>query len=116
MSGAVPENDINVTPAMIQAGVEVLDQLHPPLMLETWAAQVYSAMVRAQKGGRHEGEHHITVTFGLGISSYAQGCAMLAFELHLRELTGLPCEVFKATMQDDSKLRRSMTAEQRAKL
>jgi hypothetical protein len=60
--------------------------------------------------------YHAMVQFGAGIPSDAQGKAMLAFEKHLRELTGAPCEVFKETMGDDSKLRRAMTAEQRAKL
>lgn len=41
---------------------------------------------------------------------------MLAMEKHLRELTSAPVEVFKETMGDDSKLRRAMTPEQRAKL
>jgi hypothetical protein len=60
-------------------------------------------------------DFHVTVKFGAGIPSDAQGKSMLAFERHLRE-QGIPAEVFKATMADDSKLRRSMTAEQRAKL
>jgi len=63
-----------------------------------------------------EPDFHVTVKFGAGIPSDAQGRAMLAFERHLRELTAAPCEVFKETMADDSKLRRSMTSEQRAKL
>jgi len=61
-------------------------------------------------------DFHVLVQFGRGISGDAQGRAMLAFERNLRELTRDPVEVFKATMGDDSKLRRSMTAEQRAKL
>lgn len=60
--------------------------------------------------------YHVLVHFGAGIPSDAQGAAMLAFEKHLRELTAAPVEVFKETVGDDSKLRRSMTAEQRAKL
>lgn len=60
--------------------------------------------------------YRVIVNFGPGIPSDAQGKAMLALEKHLREVTALPCEVFKEVMGDDSKLRRSMTVEQRAKL
>jgi hypothetical protein len=60
-------------------------------------------------------EHHVIIRFGNGIPSDAQGRAMLAMERMLREI-GLPAEVFKETMPDDSKLRRSMTLEQRANL
>lgn len=60
--------------------------------------------------------YHVLVKFGSGIPADAQGRAMLAFEKNLRELTAAPCEVQKEIMGDDSKLRRSMTAEQRAKL
>jgi len=59
---------------------------------------------------------HVIVRFGNGIPGDAQGKAMLALEKMLRELTSAPCEVFKDTMADDSKLRRSMTPEQRATL
>ena len=61
-------------------------------------------------------DFHVQVSFGKGISSDAQGRAMLAFEKYLRELTRGPVEVFKETMGDDSKLRVLMTKEQRAKL
>ena len=61
-------------------------------------------------------EFHVLVQFGSGIPSDAQGRAMLAMERHLRELTAAPVEVFKETMGDDSKLRRAMTPEQRARL
>lgn len=61
-------------------------------------------------------DHHVVVKFGKGINGDAQGRAMLAFEKHLRELGAGPCEVFKDPMGDDSKLRRAMTPEQRAKL
>ncbi len=61
------------------------------------------------------GEHHVTVEFGSGIPSDAQGVVMLRLEKMLREM-GLPAEVFKATKEDDSKLRRSMTVLERAKL
>lgn len=57
--------------------------------------------------------HHVIVRFGSAIPSTAQGAALLAFERSLRELSGVRCEVFKETMADDSKLRRSMTTEQR---
>ena len=58
---------------------------------------------------------HVVVHFGSAISASAQGEVMLAMEKSLRE-RGIPAEVFKETMGDDSKLRRSMTPEQRAKL
>ena len=60
--------------------------------------------------------YHAIIKFGSGIPGDAQAQAMLAFEKMLRELTASPCEVFKETMADDSKLRRSMTVEQRTKL
>ena len=60
-------------------------------------------------------EHHITIKFGNGIPPDLQGWAMLAMERMLRE-KGVPAEVFKETMADDSKLRRLMTVEQREKL
>ncbi len=60
--------------------------------------------------------YHVLLKFGAGIPSDKQGVAMLALEKHLRNMTGVPVEVFKETMGDDSKLRRSMTVEQRAKL
>ena len=58
---------------------------------------------------------HVIVKFGSGVPSDAQGVAMLHLEKELREM-GLPAEVFKQSQEDDSKLRRNMTAEQRAKL
>ena len=59
--------------------------------------------------------HHIMINFGSAIPAGAQGEVMLAMEKALRQ-RGIPAEVFKETMGDDSKLRRSMTPEQRAKL
>jgi len=59
--------------------------------------------------------YHVLVDFGVAIPSDLQGRALLAFEKFMRE-AGVPVEVFKRTMQDDSKLRRNMTPEQRAKL
>lgn len=59
--------------------------------------------------------HHVLVDFGRSIPPDAQGVVMLAMERSLRE-AGIPAEVFKRTKEDDSKLRRSMTPEQRAKL
>ena len=61
-------------------------------------------------------EFHVVVRFGCGIPADAQGRAMLALERMLREITMRPIEVFKDIMADDSKLRRAMTPEQRAKL
>lgn len=61
--------------------------------------------------------HHITVHFeGEGIPTSERGPLLLAFEKLARQMTGKPVEVFLERMGDDSKLRRSMTAEQRAKL
>lgn len=60
-------------------------------------------------------DHHIIVKFGKGISSDHQSRTMFAMELWLRE-QGVPAEVFKETKEDDSKLRRNMTPEQRARL
>lgn len=61
-------------------------------------------------------DFHVLVKFGDGVPADAQGRAMLAMEKHLRDLTAAPIEVFKETMGDDSKLRRAMTPEQRARL
>ncbi|HJS81321.1 MAG TPA: hypothetical protein VJ742_00635 [Nitrososphaera sp.] len=45
-----------------------------------------------------------------------QGVALLAFEKHLRQLTGKDVRVFKQKMGDDSKLRVRMTIEERNRL
>lgn len=59
--------------------------------------------------------NHVIVKFGSGIPSDAQAKAMFDMEFKLREL-GIPAEVFKEKMGDDSKLRKLMTVEERAKL
>ncbi len=59
---------------------------------------------------------HVVVSFGSGIPADAQGPVMLTMERTLREQTGLDVRVLKETMADDSKLRRSMTKEQRERL
>lgn len=59
--------------------------------------------------------NHVVVDFGSGIPAGLQGVVMLAMEKSLRE-AGVPAEVFKRTMPDDSKLRLKMTPEERAKL
>lgn len=59
--------------------------------------------------------HHVIVRFGAGVPADVQGRVMLDMEKKLREL-GVPAEVLKETMEDDSRLRRSMTPEQRARL
>lgn len=61
-------------------------------------------------------DHHIIVSFGPGLSPKEQGPMLLAFERLARQFTGKPVEVFKHRMGDDSRLRRSMTPEERAKL
>ena len=58
----------------------------------------------------------VIVHFPEGIPGDAQGVALLAFEKHLRQLTGLDCRVFKERMEDDSTLRRLMTPEERKRL
>ena len=45
-----------------------------------------------------------------------QGVALLAFEKHLRQITGLDCRVLKDLKGDDSKLRVLMTQAARDKL
>lgn len=58
----------------------------------------------------------VIVHFDEAIPPEAQGPALLAFEQHLRALTGLDCRVFLEKMADDSKLRRAMTAAERERL
>jgi hypothetical protein len=59
--------------------------------------------------------YHVIVDFGSAIPASIQGEVMFAMEKNLRE-RGLPAEVLKKTMVDDSKLRNMMTPTQRAKL
>ena len=61
-------------------------------------------------------KYHVQVQWGDGIPPDVKGRAMMAFEKNLRELTGLWIEVFNETKADDSKLRRAMTTEERARL
>jgi hypothetical protein len=54
--------EIEITPEMMRAGADVLNQLDGPLMSETLALQVYLAMVRvrafgAQKATCGRGDH-----------------------------------------------------------
>ena len=58
---------------------------------------------------------HITISFGSGIPAGVQGEVMLAMEKSLRD-RGIPAEVLKQTMADDSKLRNKMSPAQREKL
>lgn len=60
-------------------------------------------------------QYHAIVKFGPGYDSDTQGRMLLAFEKMMRE-QGIPAEVFKETMVDDSKLRSRMTIEERKKL
>jgi hypothetical protein len=55
------------------------------------------------------------VDFGSGIPGDEQGRALLAFEKFMRD-RGIPAEVYKRTMADDSKLRRNMTTDDRKRL
>lgn len=61
--------------------------------------------------------YHVIVTFGKGFAAHseAQSKVMFAMEKALREM-GIPAEVYKMTKEDDSKLRRNMTEEERKRL
>jgi predicted double-glycine peptidase len=59
--------------------------------------------------------YHVIMRFGAGIPASTQGEVMLDLEKALRK-RGLPAEVYRDTMGDDSKLRRAMTVDQRQKL
>lgn len=59
--------------------------------------------------------YHVVVRFGRGVPSDWQSRTLFAMEKTLRE-NGVPAEVFKETMADDSKLRSRMTEAERAKL
>ena len=59
---------------------------------------------------------HVIVKFGSEIPYEAQCKALLAFERHLRQLSGVRAEVFMNSKGDDSKPRMAMTPEQRARL
>lgn len=58
----------------------------------------------------------VTVEFDELVPPEAQGVALLAFEKHLRQLTGMDVRVFKRKMGDDLKRRREMTIVQRENL
>lgn len=58
----------------------------------------------------------VTVKFDELVPAEAQGVALLAFEKHLRALTGQDVRVFKEKMGDDLKRRREMTIVQRDNL
>lgn len=53
--------------------------------------------------------YHVQVRFGGGIPAEVQSYALLEFERCLREVSGMPCEVFLDTMRDQNKLRRLVT-------
>ena len=55
--------------------------------------------------------HQVLVQFGTDIPSEVQSYALLEFERTLREVSGLPCEVFLNTMRDQNKLRRLITVD-----
>ena len=61
-------------------------------------------------------DNQVIIQFATNISGDAQAKSMLAMEKHLRQITGQEIQVFKEAMGDDSRLRASMTAAQRAKL
>ena len=58
---------------------------------------------------------HVLVDFGNGVPADAQGPALLHMEMELRK-AGFPVEVYKRTMEDDSKVRLLMTKEKRQSL
>lgn len=58
----------------------------------------------------------VTVKFEPDDSGPLQGVALLAFEKHLRELTGEDVRVFKNKLGDDSKLRIMMSKVERESL
>lgn len=60
-------------------------------------------------------DHEVVVDFGKAVPPDLQGKVLLGMERSLRE-AGIPAEVFKRTMKDDSKLRLRMTEEERLKL
>ena len=60
-------------------------------------------------------DSEVTVDFGRAIPADLQGKVLLHMERTLRE-QGVPAQVFKKTMADDSKLRLKMTEEERLKL
>lgn len=57
----------------------------------------------------------VIVDFGKAVPPDLQGRVLLGMERTLRE-QGVPAQVFKKTMADDSKLRLKMTEEERLKL
>lgn len=59
--------------------------------------------------------NHVIVQFGSGVSADDQGVLLLAWEKMARGM-GFKVELFKETAADDSKLRRTMTIEERARL
>ena len=58
----------------------------------------------------------VVVRFPDAVPHDAQGRALLAMEKHLRELTRMDIRVVKDLQGDDSRLRRTMTIQARAKL
>ena len=58
----------------------------------------------------------VVVKFPKDVPLAAQGHALLLMERELRAITGQDIRVVKDLMGDDSKLRRMMTVEMRAKL
>jgi hypothetical protein len=61
-------------------------------------------------------DYEIIMKFGPKIMGSLQAKLMFDLEKNLRETTGLPIEVFKETMADDSKLRNLMTEEERKRI
>ncbi len=61
-------------------------------------------------------DNQVIIQFAKNIPPEAQAAALMQMERGLRITTGLPIEVFKEAMADDSRLRAKMTQEQRDKL
>lgn len=59
---------------------------------------------------------HVLVQFGSGIPQAMRGPLLMDMERLIRRATGRYNEIFMDRMDDDSKLRRMMTPEERLKL
>lgn len=61
-------------------------------------------------------QHYITLNFEKGFAGYDKGPFLMEVERLARKMLCREAEVFLERMQDDSKLRRTMTPEQRKSL
>lgn len=63
-----------------------------------------------------DNRRYITIEFGPGFSRDERGPILLAMERAARNVSGQYDEIFLERLGDDSKLRSSMTVEERSKL